>query len=284
MLQQVLAIEKLSLITNGKHLQIEVFSKKAFMISRFFQNLFDLWFCIYPQKLPSLDQFKEVRLIAHRGAHSKDVKENTLAAFKLCLNKNVWGIEFDIRWTKDNVPVVHHDVHCGRVFNRANLIINDNTFETLRNQIPEVPTLDEVIVLASKKLHLLIELKTELTSDQEKILAQKLSKLTSVEDYHLLSLSPQILKNIHFEKSDSLVGVALTNTVEISENAIENQWGAIAGHYFLINNSLLNLHKKQGQIVGVGYICSKNSLYREINRGISWIFTNHALRVEKWLV
>jgi glycerophosphoryl diester phosphodiesterase len=35
-------------------------------------------------------------------------------------------------------------------------------------------------------------------------------------------------------------------------------------------------HRKNGQPVGTGYPASKNCLYREINRGVEWIFSNNA--------
>lgn len=47
-------------------------------------------------------------IIAHRGA-SAVAPENTMAAFRLALKVNADGIEFDVRLTKDGVPVVIHD-------------------------------------------------------------------------------------------------------------------------------------------------------------------------------
>ena len=34
---------------------------------------------------------------------------------------------------------------------------------------------------------------------------------------------------------------------------------------------------------GVGFIDSKNSLYRELNRGVSWLFTNQAVKLSGYL-
>ena len=36
---------------------------------------------------------------------------------------------------------------------------------------------------------------------------------------------------------------------------------------------------KCGQKIGVGYPKSKNNLFREINRGVEWIFCNDAVRL-----
>jgi hypothetical protein len=32
-----------------------------------------------------------------------------------------------------------------------------------------------------------------------------------------------------------------------------------------------------------GFIASKNSLYRELNRGVEWVFTNDALKLQAML-
>jgi glycerophosphoryl diester phosphodiesterase len=48
-----------------------------------------------------------MKLIAHRGDHTKH-PENTLPAFQAALDANVYGVEFDVRLTADNVPVVFH--------------------------------------------------------------------------------------------------------------------------------------------------------------------------------
>lgn len=48
------------------------------------------------------------RIIAHRG-DSSHAPENTLAAIKMALDAGAEGVEFDVRLSKDGVPVVIHD-------------------------------------------------------------------------------------------------------------------------------------------------------------------------------
>ncbi|MEO8572695.1 MAG: glycerophosphodiester phosphodiesterase family protein [Pyrinomonadaceae bacterium] len=47
-------------------------------------------------------------IIAHRGA-SATAPENTFAAFKRAIESGVDGVEFDVRLSKDGVPMVIHD-------------------------------------------------------------------------------------------------------------------------------------------------------------------------------
>ena len=46
-------------------------------------------------------------IIGHRGA-SAIAPENTIAAFRLALAAGADGVEFDVRLTRDGIPVVIH--------------------------------------------------------------------------------------------------------------------------------------------------------------------------------
>lgn len=50
-------------------------------------------------------------IVAHRGATGKGAPENTVEAFKRALDLGADGIEFDLRLTRDHVPVVFHDFY-----------------------------------------------------------------------------------------------------------------------------------------------------------------------------
>ena len=68
-------------------------------------------------------------IIAHRGA-SALAPENTLTAFRRAILDGAEGIEFDIRLSKDDVPVVFHDADLKRVGAKSGLI-GDYTSEEL---------------------------------------------------------------------------------------------------------------------------------------------------------
>ena len=52
-------------------------------------------------------------VLGHRGA-SSEAPENTLAAFDLALRQGADGIEFDVRFSADGIPVVIHDARLER--------------------------------------------------------------------------------------------------------------------------------------------------------------------------
>lgn len=67
------------------------------------------------QVLTSAGAVDNVRLISHRG--SSKAPENSLAAFEAAADSGYSYVETDIRWTKDNVPVLLHDKTVGRTSN-----------------------------------------------------------------------------------------------------------------------------------------------------------------------
>lgn len=119
-------------------------------------------------------------IIAHRGA-SADVPENTIAAFRAAVEQRAEAIEFDVRLTRDGVPVVMHDPTLARTTDRDGTVA-DLTLAELRaadagakwlgpdgsrpwqGQGLTVPTLQEVL-RAFPTLPMLIEIKCREAQD-----------------------------------------------------------------------------------------------------------------------
>jgi glycerophosphoryl diester phosphodiesterase len=71
------------------------------------------------------------------------------------------------------------------------------------------------------------------------------------------------------------------NLRQVNRAAQANAWGGIAGHYVLIRRRRIdNLHRRGCQ-VGTGYINSRNSFYRELARGVDWLFSDRALALQE---
>lgn len=107
-------------------------------------------------------QFLLDHKFAHRGFHNEIVPENSTKAFKLAI-ENGFGIEFDIRVTKDDTWVVFHDADLKRMSNE-NLKIDKLNFSELDkyllgNSIETIPTLESTLNLINGKVPLLIEIK-----------------------------------------------------------------------------------------------------------------------------
>ncbi len=103
-------------------------------------------------------------LFAHRGFHSEDksVPENSLAAFKLALEKG-YGIELDINILKDGTIVVFHDKDLKRMTGDERFLRDVGYDEIKPKKLlasgEKIPTLKEVLKLVGGRVPLLIELK-----------------------------------------------------------------------------------------------------------------------------
>ena len=239
----------------------------------------------WPRATPAKEKLRLSKIVAHRGEHdNRNILENSLAAFDQVIDHDVWGIELDVRWTRDLQPVVFHDPDCQRLFGSPSLI-NSVTLDDLRKTFPLIPTLQEVVQRYGKKLHLMIELKKEACPNpvaQNETLTNLLSELEAATDYHLISLHPDVFQVFDHTPRVSRLLVAEWNVDSISSFALTENYGGVAGHYHLLNQARLKKHQLQNQKVGTGFCSSKNCLFREINRGVDWIFTNDALKL-RWI-
>lgn len=106
------------------------------------------------------------KIIAHRGL-SKEAPENTLRGVQAALTLGVDYVEFDVRLTKDSVPVVIHDATVSRT---AKIKDGPHVHELTLHQLKQIdvghqfgkepiPTLEEVLSLSWGKTGAMIEIK-----------------------------------------------------------------------------------------------------------------------------
>jgi glycerophosphoryl diester phosphodiesterase len=211
------------------------------------------------------------RIVAHRGAWSSEVTENSLAAFTEAQKMGAWGIELDVHFTKDSVPVIHHDPTLNRVL-KLNLEIADSTWAELQKQTQELISLERVLSL--KPIHFMIEIKTRLSSRERAALGHVLTGLTPTVDYYLLALHPDLIFDSPQTPLAAWVLVGEYNLPRYTQLAIERGLAGVAGHYLLLHNGLVKTLHQAGKKAGVGFVPNQNLLQRELGRGIDWIFTN----------
>ena len=73
---------------------------------------------------------------------------------------------------------------------------------------------------------------------------------------------------------------SLERGVRISRLALAKRWGGVAGHYLMTTGGVIARHHRAGQRIGTGFADSPRSLYREIHRGVDWIFSNRAAAMQ----
>lgn len=177
--------------------------------------------------------------------------------------------------------VVNHDPTLNRLWNK-DIAISDLSFSELRALEFRIPSLSEVVYQYGSSMHLFIELKTAI--EEERILAQTLQNLTPCKDFHLLTLQESTFKKLRCFPRQSLLLVAVHNNVKkFCELSIREGYGGVLGNYLLLTNRVLKFLQDANRLFGVGFVDSKNSLYRELNRGVQWLFTNEAMKINQYL-
>ena len=220
-------------------------------------------------------------VVAHRGAWNlRDRLENTEPAFREAMKLGAWGVEFDVRFTRDNVPVLHHDPDLFRCHGVGG-VIDELTLQELRTVAPHVMPLADALKLSP--LHFMIEIKTSLTLEQRKILNTHLTALTPREHYHLLTLDPDLVFDSPKTPLNAWVLVGDMKLKPLVDFAIERKLAGVAGHYVFLTDALVARLHGSGLKAGVGFTPTANLYRREWARGIDWVFTNHLAQVAQAL-
>lgn len=123
-------------------------------------------------------------LLGHRGARAfRQIPENTLASFELCLRHGCDGFEFDVRLSADGQAVISHDPTIG------GLKIED----TASTGLP-LPTLEDVLRQFAQRAFLDIELKVAGLGLQ---MLAELRKHPPQKGFVVSSFLPDVLTAIH---------------------------------------------------------------------------------------
>lgn len=150
--------------------------------------------------------------IGHRGAKGY-VAENTLESFQKAINLGCDGIELDVHLSLDGEIIVIHD----------DTIDRTTTGKGLVNQIPlselklhNIPTLGEVLHIASPNLLINIELKSYETVEKVNALIQKniQEKSWKYENFLVSSFDWQALQQLRFLNDEIQIGVLTQDNLE----------------------------------------------------------------------
>lgn len=168
-------------------------------------------FLICPQvKKKEMDEYRDMRF-AHRGLHGEGVSENSMTAFRLAV-ENGYGIELDVRLSKDGELVVFHDSTLNRMTG-VDARVNEKTLAEL-SEIKligsgagdTVPALCDVLKLVDGKIPLLVEIKEE---EGSTAVAEKTAEVLSSYNGRFIieSFNPNALRVIKKRMPSVLRGI-----------------------------------------------------------------------------
>ncbi len=107
---------------------------------------------------------------AHRGLHGAGRAENSLSAFRAAANEG-FGIELDVRLSKDGVPVVFHDAELSRVTGDCRRVRDLTAKElselSLSGTAEGIPTFREVLDTVAGRVPILVEIKEDNAKEKD---------------------------------------------------------------------------------------------------------------------
>ena len=242
-------------------------------------------------------------IIGHRGA-SAVAPENTMAAFREALAVGADGIEFDVRLTRDGVPVVIHDSTLRRTGGLPHRVadltwaeiskIDVGSWFAQKKGFPPgtfasetVPSLAELFTLfQSNNSTLYLEMKCDSPAEQRPLAEtcvraigqHSLKERVIVECFQLPAL--KILREIDPDiKTVALFEPSFTHPSVLSDQRIINQAldvgaAALALHHRLARESLVQKAKAVGMHVAVWTVDDPAWMERARAIGIDALITN----------
>ena len=239
----------------------------------------------WPQRCPPTAALRDTRIISHRGQRDIDgVVENTFAAFDPLVPTGVWGLETDVRFTADGVPVIIHDPDGLRVFG-AQVVVANHSAAQLRALLPQVPTLAEFVARYHPRFHLMIELKAEPgATERSRVAAVQdvLAPLTPGKDFHLMSLTPPLLDHYALPEY-AKISIGRFQLRAVSAHVLARGQAALGAHFALLPRYLAQRHLAHGQQLALGFPASRNALRSQVHRGARWLYCDDARQVQQWL-
>lgn len=122
---------------------------------------------------------REQEFQTHRGFWVEGIMENTLESLMAAKERGSLMVEFDVRLTRDYIPVLYHDKTLKRL-HKAPVQMQALTLQQAQSFAPNLTTLEEVLASKAVPEYLNIELKTDSTLDPA--LEIKVSQL--IKKYH----------------------------------------------------------------------------------------------------
>ena len=202
-------------------------------------------------------------IIGHRGAAGHAL-ENTMQSLQAGADLLVDALEFDIRLTKDRVPVLLHDSTLQRTHGR-------------KQAIAEL-TLDEVLDTFWGNTFLWLELKSQ---DSAKVVLQILKEqyITEPSDYNQFIISSFKIRELRYlRKYDAHIHLALLhnrNPFSFIAYYRQLQLSALWFNRLYIHPLALSLAKKLGLFSYVYTVNHRASARRMQHAGIDGIVTNY---------
>ena len=251
--------------------------------------------------LSRLHKENRVLVTAHRG-NSSEYPENTLIAMQKAVEAGADFIEFDLRSTSDNVPILLHDATLERTANTPGTPeektlaeikkLNASCFRYQRRQAApldeqiEIPTFEEILAELNSKaaMNIQIYLKT-LPALKEACLLYR--KYDMYDKGYMTIADEDVVKAVHAIDKD--IAICLTpGWNERADEASQRRCAELGCRFFqpvreTVTPEKLRLAQELGLRANVFYADSEIEFAGLYNMGAPGIMTNAPRRLVEWL-
>ncbi len=217
------------------------------------------------------------KIISHRGRTSKNSEDNTLKAVNDAINLKIDMVEVDVRRTKDFQVICFHDP----VLN--GMALKDMTYSEILEFNPNIPTLEQVLLLSRDKIEVDIEFKEH---GYEKEVIPMILDYFVYEKFIVKSFNMDVVKKVKEIDEKIKVGMLLGSEISFSqllEVVYEslflykfNESGAdfISPYYKLYEAGWINRFVSQGIPIQVWTVNDQDLLKTLIHQDIYSVVTD----------
>ncbi len=222
----------------------------------------------------------QFKIVGHRGAPAY-APENTLKSFRKAYECGATAIEFDVRLTADQVPVIIHDETTERVAGAGGPVA-EMKFEDLRKISvggEKIPTLEEVLTFAKDRLAVDVEIKV---IGVEKRVVRLIHDFGLTDKALITSFIPPILSQVKRLDPRIRVGVLCSEwDDEYLDIAAKLDAYALLPNYKSVNEDLVRKVRKDGFKLIVWTVNNLEDIEKMISLGVDGIITDDPCKARK---
>src|ERR1700752_3449813 len=213
---------------------------------------------------------REPLIIGHRGA-SAVAPENTMAAFEAAIAAGADGIEFDVRLSRDGVPVIIHDETLQRTHGLRRGVV-DMTVEELRSV--GVPSLRDLFELMSQNdLILCLEIKAS-SATLPDLCCQLLHEFAFEDRVIVECFDLKVLEKITTLRTAALFEPRIYTDQSLIARSLKVGASVLALHHRLAKPALIEKAKHAGLRVVIWTVDDRAWVARAQAMGIEALITN----------
>jgi glycerophosphoryl diester phosphodiesterase len=217
---------------------------------------------------------REPLIIGHRGA-SAVAAENTMAAFQAAIAAGADGVEFDVRLSRDGVPVIIHDDTLQRTVGLRKRVAEMTERELRRVEVPSLRELFEL--MAGNSLSLYLEIKSR-EPELGELCCRMVREFGFEQRVIVECFELEVLRSIDLTTA-ALFGPRIYTERNRIEQALEIGASVIALHHRLARPPLVEQARRAGLRVVVWTVDSPAWVARARTMGVEALITNDPARL-----